>query len=217
MSSTRRMAFCHSLPMKITVRATQREKLFNMHEDLVTKRSEYSKDLFVRPYSGRTYESLFHGAQKLRAIASRKREVLRLLWMPLPAPSGRRWECLSACLGINITSSTPTNWRSTKSLGTVNSTCPTRIVLSKALVVRKIANNVYGSPRCVRLFVVRLRNPVSSSVISIYLRSELTLIDTKILSARCPLADVLGSVCGTPPPCHLDVCQDATQCSRGVA
>lgn len=53
--------------MKITVRATQREKLFHMHEDLVTKRSEYSKDLFVRPYSGRTYESLFHGAQKLRA------------------------------------------------------------------------------------------------------------------------------------------------------
>ena len=49
--------------MKITVRATQREKLFHMHEDLVTKRSEYSKDLFVRPYSGRTYESLFHGAQ----------------------------------------------------------------------------------------------------------------------------------------------------------
>jgi hypothetical protein len=47
--------------MKITVRATQREKLFHMHEDLVTKRSEYSKDLFVRPYSGRTYESLFTG------------------------------------------------------------------------------------------------------------------------------------------------------------
>jgi hypothetical protein len=27
----------------------------------------------------------------------------------------------------------------------------------------------------------------------------------KILSARCPLADVLSSACGTPPSCHLDV------------
>ena len=54
-------------------------------------------------------------------------------------------------------------------------------------------------------FVVKPRNPVSSSVISIYLRSELTYIDTKILSAGCPLGDVLGSACGMPPPCHLDV------------
>jgi hypothetical protein len=51
--------------------------------------------------------------------------------------------------------------------------------------------------------VVRSRNPVSSSVILIYLWSKLTLIDTKILPARCPLADVLSSACGTPPSCHL--------------
>jgi len=55
---------------------------------------------------------------------------------------------------------------------------------------------------CVRLVVVRSRNPVSWSVHSIYLRSELTH-RYKFLSARCPLADVLGSACGTPPPRHL--------------
>jgi hypothetical protein len=55
--------------------------------------------------------------------------------------------------------------------------------------------------------VVRSRNPVPPSVISIQLRSELTLTDTKIPSARSPLADVLSSACGTPPPCHLDVRQ----------
>jgi hypothetical protein len=42
---------------------------------------------------------------------------------------------------------------------------------------------------------------------SIYLRSELTLTDTRVLSARCPLADVPGSACEapppSPPPCHL--------------
>jgi hypothetical protein len=35
-------------------------------------------------------------------------------------------------------------------------------------------------------------------LLSIYLRSELILIDTKVLSARCPLADVLGSACEAP-------------------
>jgi hypothetical protein len=36
-----------------------------------------------------------------------------------------------------------------------------------------------------------------------YLPMERADIDTKILSARCPLADVLCSACGTPPLCHL--------------
>jgi hypothetical protein len=40
-------------------------------------------------------------------------------------------------------------------------------------------------------------------LLSIYLRSELTLTDTRILSARCPLADVPGSACEAPPPRHL--------------
>jgi hypothetical protein len=110
MSSTRRMAICHSPRMKTAVRAPQREKLFYVRKDLQTKRSEYSKDLFVRPHSGRTYEGLFMGPKILRAIASsRKRGVLRLCGMRPPVPSGRRWECLSACLDINITSSTPTD------------------------------------------------------------------------------------------------------------
>jgi hypothetical protein len=39
-------------------------------------------------------------------------------------------------------------------------------------------------------------------LLSIYLRSELTLIDTEVLSARRPLADVPGSACKTPPPRH---------------
>jgi hypothetical protein len=39
-------------------------------------------------------------------------------------------------------------------------------------------------------------------LLSIYLRSELTLIDTRVLSARCPLADVPGSACETPSPRH---------------
>jgi hypothetical protein len=37
---------------------------------------------------------------------------------------------------------------------------------------------------------------------TIYLSSELILIDTKVLSARCPLAEVPGSACETPPPRH---------------
>jgi hypothetical protein len=40
-------------------------------------------------------------------------------------------------------------------------------------------------------------------LLSIYLRIELTLIDTRVLSARCPLADVPGSACEAPPPRHL--------------
>ena len=40
-------------------------------------------------------------------------------------------------------------------------------------------------------------------LLSIYLRSKLILIDTKVPSARCPLADVPGSACEMPPPCHL--------------
>jgi len=47
-------------------------------------------------------------------------------------------------------------------------------------------------------------------LLSIYLRSELILIDTKVLSARCPLADVPGSACEAPPPLHLaDVYQQS--------
>ena len=30
-------------------------------------------------------------------------------------------------------------------------------------------------------------------------------IGTEVLSARCPLADVPGSACNTPPPRHLGV------------
>jgi hypothetical protein len=42
--------------LKIAVRAPQREKLFCVNEDLVTKRSEYSKDFkFVRLYSRKAY------------------------------------------------------------------------------------------------------------------------------------------------------------------
>jgi hypothetical protein len=53
-------------------------------------------------------------------------------------------------------------------------------------------------------FGVRSRNPVSSSVISIYLwRAD--IYRHKILSARCPLADVLCSAYGTPPLCHLSL------------
>jgi hypothetical protein len=108
MASTRRIAFCRSPPMKVAVRTPQRGKLFYVHQDLVTKRSEYSKDLFVRPYSGRTYESLFIGAKKNRA-------QLLLLGKGSPASlwdaasSSRRWVCLSVSLDISITSSTPTN------------------------------------------------------------------------------------------------------------
>jgi hypothetical protein len=51
-------------------------------------------------------------------------------------------------------------------------------------------------------FVVRSRNPISSSVISIYLWSELTYRHKNPIS-RCPLADVLCSACGMPPLCHL--------------
>ena len=53
-------------------------------------------------------------------------------------------------------------------------------------------------------FRVRSRNPVSSSVISIYLlrKERADTYGYKILSARCALADVLSSACGTPPPCH---------------
>jgi hypothetical protein len=40
-------------------------------------------------------------------------------------------------------------------------------------------------------------------LLSIYLRSELTPIDTRVLSARCPLADVPSSACEAPPPRHL--------------
>jgi hypothetical protein len=39
-------------------------------------------------------------------------------------------------------------------------------------------------------------------LLSIYLRSELILIDTKASPARCPLADALGSACETPPRRH---------------
>ena len=86
MSSTRRMAFCRSPPMKIAVQAPQGGKAFYVHKDLVTKRSAYSKDLFVRPYS----RELFHGGpNRLRAIASsRKGESLHLCGMLPPAPSG---------------------------------------------------------------------------------------------------------------------------------
>jgi hypothetical protein len=38
--------------------------------------------------------------------------------------------------------------------------------------------------------------------LSIYLSSELILIDTRALSARCPLADAPGSARETPPPHH---------------
>jgi hypothetical protein len=37
-------------------------------------------------------------------------------------------------------------------------------------------------------------------LLSIYLSSELILIDTRVLSARCPLADAPGSACEAPPP-----------------
>jgi hypothetical protein len=37
-------------------------------------------------------------------------------------------------------------------------------------------------------------------LLSIYLRSELILIGTKVLPAGCPLADVPGSACETSPP-----------------
>jgi hypothetical protein len=37
----------------------------------------------------------------------------------------------------------------------------------------------------------------------------------KILSARCPLADVLSSACGTPPPCHLSLSLSLFSCAPG--
>src|SRR5947209_8632509 len=71
--------------------------------------------------------------------------------------------------------------------------------------IEKHASSLSEAETAVRLFGVRSRNPISSSVISIYLWSELTYIDIKFLSARCPLADVLSSACGTPPLCHLSL------------
>jgi hypothetical protein len=88
-------------------------------------------------------------------------------------------------------------------------TCPVRVArLSKAHVCEMLRCMPYRSCTPVRwcqTFEVRSRNPVSSSVISIYLWSELTYIDTKFPSARCHLADVLCSACGTTPLCHLSL------------
>jgi hypothetical protein len=39
-----------------------------------------------------------------------------------------------------------------------------------------------------------------SNCLVVYLSSELTLIDTRVLWARCPLAGVPGSACETSPP-----------------
>ena len=66
--------------------------------------------------------------------------------------------------------------------------------------IEKHASSLSEAETAVRLFGVRSRNPISSSVISIYLKSEQTLIDTKNF-----YRPVLGSACGTPPTCHLDV------------
>jgi hypothetical protein len=50
------------------------------------------------------------------------------------------------------------------------------------------------------VFEQSLRMGFECISISIYLRSELTLIDAKVLSAECPLAGVPGSAEETPSP-----------------
>src|SRR5271156_2795329 len=50
------------------------------------------------------------------------------------------------------------------------------------------------------VFEQSLRMGLKCISVSIYLRRVLILIDTKVPSARCPLADVPGSACETSPP-----------------
>jgi hypothetical protein len=72
--------------------------------------------------------------KKLRAIAlSQKEGSPAFLWMPAPAPSWRRWECLSVCLAVNITIRTPTN--SAEKFGPHTSAASPQLSSSEGLVL----------------------------------------------------------------------------------
>src|SRR5437764_15182017 len=60
-----------------------------------------------------------------------EKENLAFLWVPAPAPSCRRWECLSVCLDVNIT---PTD--SVEKFGPHTSAASPQLSSSEGLLLR---------------------------------------------------------------------------------
>src|SRR5277367_5148387 len=97
MSSTRRMAFCRSPPMKIAIRTPQRGKLFYVHKDFVTKRSGIFQRLVCKAIFRKNLRESFHGASKncAQLLLLGKGESSVLVGCRLQLQAARRWECLS--------------------------------------------------------------------------------------------------------------------------